>query len=350
MVCTCSCGKEYGFEPMGYWFCHRCWCLNDSGRISAVASESIIEPDVAEGMLRSETDFHIEADSSLRANMNSWKAWYASGLAYAAQGNLTQACTFWTVALMNITDDVEAGEFVTRTQSILVEIMVADRVAGRKFMLPYPSSMEYHCMRRFPDRKGYCDVLADSLFEASSTLSRETRFSLVNTCSLIRISSLKVHPDLKYHRDCFSRIIRDVDSFCFPKDGTIGPIGNVVFRHTKQLTLWLTMPYRVALNDTERVISDTTMDEIHRLGSLQPDDGTAGFVNHLMNAITVSADLAHMRSQRKRDEAKVSELEDRVFDEIRQYLDKYISGDPSPVPENKVYLESTLNPTLTSSR
>ena len=68
------------------------------------------------------------------------------------------------------------------------------------------------------------------------------------------------------------------------------------------------------------------------------------------DAVTVSADLAHMRSLRKRDEAKVSELEDRVFDEIRQYLDKYISGDPSPVPENKVYLESTLNPTLTSSR
>lgn len=349
MVCTCSCGKEYGFEPLGYWFCHRCWSLNDSGRISAVASESVIEPDVAEEMLRSETDFHIEADSSLRANPGSWKAWYASGLAYASRGNLTQTCTFWTLAMMNIADDGEAEEFVTRTQSVLVEVMVGHRIAGRKFMLPYPSSMEYHCMKRFPDRKGYCDILADSLFEASSSLSRETRFSLVNTCSLIRLSSLKVHPDLKYHHDCFSRIIRDVDSFCFPKEGFVGPIGNVVFRHTKQLTLWLSMPYRVALNDTERVISDTTPDEICRLASLQPDDGSAGFVNHLMNAVIASADLAQMRSQRRRDEAKVSELEDRVFDEIRLYLDEYISGDPSPVPENRVYLESTSGPAFPSS-
>ena len=44
----------------------------------------------------------------------------------------------------------------------------------------------------------------------------------------------------------------------------------------------------------------------------------------------------------------ISELEDEVFDEIRLYLDLYIAGDPAPVPENRVYLESTLNPTFTS--
>ena len=43
-----------------------------------------------------------------------------------------------------------------------------------------------------------------------------------------------------------------------------------------------------------------------------------------------------MRAERRRDEEKVTELEDDVFEEIRQYLDKYIAGSQDTVPENRV--------------
>ena len=67
-----------------------------------------------------------------------------------------------------------------------------------------------------------------------------------------------------------------------------------------------------------------------------------------MRAVRLGGELAMMRYGGRRNEERINELEDVVFDEIRLYLDQYIAGDPTTVPENRVYLESTLNPTLTS--
>lgn len=139
MVCTCSCGKEYGFEPIGYWFCPKCWSLNDSGRISSVVPEDVIEPDEAERMLRSNTDFKAEADSSVRANIHSWKAWYAYGLAYAAHTNLPQASICWTVAITLTDTDEEIRSLADRTARMFVEMMTIFRVGGVRFPLPYLS-------------------------------------------------------------------------------------------------------------------------------------------------------------------------------------------------------------------
>ena len=52
---------------------------------------------------------------------------------------------------------------------MFVEIMIGNRIRGRKFNAPHLTSMEYHCMMRFPERKtGYCHELADMLYDASS--------------------------------------------------------------------------------------------------------------------------------------------------------------------------------------
>lgn len=339
MVCICSCGKEYGFEPTGYWCCPTCWRLNYTGTHIDRIPTPEIEPDAAEEMYRSDTDFDRDANTSAHSNPGSWKSWYAMGLAYARRLNLFQTGIFWTCALCLIENNRAAESFVSRTQRMFVEIMIGNRIRNRKYNAPHLTSMEYHCMMRFPDReKGYCQELADMLYDASSDLNAEVRFSMVNLCSRIRISGLPVHPDLMMCEECLSRIVEDVDHFCFESGKKRSRLRRAVSRRHFDLSLWLTMPYRVALTDTERVISDTNVSEIRRLGALQPSDGTAGFVNHLFNAIHKGGELALMRAERKRDEEKVMELEDGVIDEIRQYLDKYIAGSQDTVPENRVML------------
>ena len=348
MVCTCSCGKEYGFEPIGYWFCPKCWSLNDSGRISSVVPEDVMEPDEAERMLRSNTDFKAEADSSVRANIHSWKAWYAYGLAYAAYTNLPQASICWTVAITLTDTDEETRSLADRTARMFVEMMTIFRVGGVRFPLPYLSSIEYHVHHRIPEYGSYSDRLADSLLQASENLDMDWRFTLVNLSSLIRFESMKVNTDLRFHLDCCRRIVDVADDFCRRTQSSPRHLEYLSAKQSRQLTLWLTMPYRVVMNDAGRVISQTSGTEISRLASVQPDDGSAGFIDHLMRAVRLGGELAMMRYGGRRNEERINELEDIVFDEIRLYLDQYIAGDPTTVPENRVYLESTLNPTLTS--
>ena len=303
MVCICSCGKEYGFEPVGYWCCPLCWRLNYTGTPFEEVSSPEIDPDSAEEMYRSDTDFDREANLSAHSNPGSWRSWYAIGIAYARRLNLFQTGIFCTCSLCIIERDSDARSFLERTKRMFVEVMIRDRLRNRKYNAPHLASMEYHCIRRFPEMsEGYCNSLADMIYDSASSLDVDARFSMVNLCSRIRISGMPVHPDLISYRDC----------------------------------LWLTMPYRVALTDTDRVISDTNVSEIRRLAALQPDDGTAGFVNHLNNAIHKGGELALMRAERRHDEEKVTRLEDDVFEEIRQYLDKYIAGSQDTVPENRV--------------
>ena len=184
------------------------------------------------------------------------------------------------------------------------------------------------------------------LYNASSGLRTDFRFSMVNLCSRIRISGLPVHPDLIYCRECLGRIVEDVDRFCFESGEKRSRLRRAVPKRHFELSLWLTMPYRVALTDTERVISDTSESEVRRLGSIQPADGSAGFVNHLLNAIRKGGELALIRVERKRDEERVMELEDGVMDEIRLYLDEYIAGSQDTVPENRVMLAPPEPPEL----
>ena len=347
MVCICSCGKEYGFEPLEYWFCPSCWRLNYTGAPIDAASTPVVEPDSADEMYRSDTDFEREANAGAHSNPGSWKSWYAVGIAYARRLNLFQTGIFWTCALCLIEDDRVAESFVSKTQRMFVEIMIGNRIRGRKFNAPHLTSMEYHCMMRFPERKtGYCHELADMLYDASSGLRTDFRFSMVNLCSRIRISGLPVHPDLIYCRECLGRIVEDVDRFCFESGEKRSRLRRAVPKRHFELSLWLTMPYRVALTDTERVISDTSESEVRRLGSIQPADGSAGFVNHLLNAIRKGGELALIRVERKRDEERVMELEDGVMDEIRLYLDEYIAGSQDTVPENRVMLAPPEPPEL----
>ena len=348
MVCTCSCKREYAFEPIGYWFCPSCWSLNDSGRISSVVPDDIIEPDEAERMLRSSTDFKAEADSCVRVHRDSWKAWYTYGLAYAAMTNLSQASICWTVAITLTDTESETRSLTERTRRMFVEMMTVYRIGGIRFSLPYVSSIEYHVMRLIPEYGSYSQRLADSLLEMSENLDMDWRFTLVNLCSLIRLESMKVNTDLRFHLECCRRIVNDADDFCKRSLSTTNPLEYMSAKQSRQLTLWLTMPYRVVMNDADRIISQTTGQEISRLASIQPGDGSAGCIDHLVRAVKTGGELAFMRYGGTRDETRISELEDEVFDEIRLYLDLYIAGDPAPVPENRVYLESTLNPTLTS--
>lgn len=174
------------------------------------------------------------------------------------------------------------------------------------------------------------------------------RFTLVNLSSLIRFESMKVNTDLRFHLDCCRRIVDVADDFCRRTQSSPRHLEYLSAKQSRQLTLWLTMPYRVVMNDAGRVISQTSGTEISRLASVQPDDGSAGFIDHLMRAVRLGGELAMMRYGGRRNEERINELEDVVFDEIRLYLDLYIAGDPTTVPENRVYLESTLNPTLSS--
>lgn len=345
MVCICSCGKEYGFEPVGYWCCPLCWRLNYTGAPFEEVSSPEIDPDSAEEMYRSDTDFDREANLSAHSNPGSWKSWYAIGIAYARRLNLFQTGIFWTCSLCLIDRDDVARSFIERTKRMFVEIIIRNRLRNRKYNAPHLASMEYHCIRRFPEMsEGYCNSLADMLYDSASNLDVDARFSMVNLCSRIRISGMPVHPDLISYRDCLKRIVDDVDRFCFETGDNRSRLRRAVSKRHFQLSLWLTMPYRVALTDTERVISDTNVSEIRRLAVLQPDDGTAGFVNHLNNAIHKGGELALMRAERRRDEEKVTELEDDVFEEIRQYLDKYIAGSQDTVPENRVMIGTPSMP------
>lgn len=310
--------------------------------------EDVIEPDEAERMLRSNTDFKAEADSSVRANIHSWKAWYAYGLAYAAYTNLPQASICWTVAITLTDTDEEIRSLADRTARMFVEMMTIFRVGGVRFPLPYLSSIEYHVHRRIPEYGSYSDRLADTLLQASENLDMDWRFTLVNLSSLIRFESMKVNTDLRFHLDCCRRIVDVADDFCRRTQSSSRHLEYLSAKQSRQLTLWLTMPYRVVMNDADRVISQTSGTEISRLASVQPDDGSAGFIDHLMRAVRLGGELAMMRYGGRRNEERINELEDVVFDEIRLYLDQYIAGDPTTVPENRVYLESTLNPTLTS--
>lgn len=344
MVCICTCGREYGFEPIGYWFCHGCWRLNDSGPVGFSGPVKTVEPEEAERLMWEDPELGARADSLIRGNPDSWKAWYTLGAAYAAREEMIQAGSCWTRAAYRIRDSAVELTFLHRTIMTFVRTIMRIVTGGGVCMTPYTAGMKYICVSGLlPGDFAYCEALADSLYDESEPLDTVHRFRIVNLCSQIRASALRVRTDLRQHRDIMNRIVRDVDRFCLRGRTSISPLMRKVERDSVLITLWLTMPYRVARDRVSHVISETTDSEIDRLSSLQPNDGTAAFAGYMSRAIRDGYDLAFLRVDQRKDDVHVFELEDRVFREISDYIDSYIAGDTSKVPENRVYLELTLN-------
>lgn len=344
MVCICTCGQKYGFEPMGHWFCHRCWRLNDSGPVGFDGPVETVEPEEAERLMWEDPSLGALADALVRSNPDSWKAWYTLGAAYAAHGEMIQAGSCWTRAAYRIGDSAVLLTFLHRTIMTFVRTIMRIVTGGGVCMTPYTAGMEYICISGdIPKDFEYCASFADTLYEESEPLDIVHRFRIVNLCSQIRASALRVRTDLRDHRRIMDRIVTDVDRFCLGDRKSISPLMRREERDSVLITLWLTMPYRVARDRVSTVISETTDSEIERLSSLQPRDGTAKFASYMSRAIRDGYDLAFLRVDQRKDDVHVFELEDRVFREISDYIDAYIAGDTSPVPENRVYLELTLN-------
>lgn len=329
---------------MGYWFCHRCWRLNDSGPVGHSESVEVVEPDETERLMWEDPELGAKADSLIRENPDSWKAWYTLGAVYAAHGEMIQAGSCWTRAAYRIRDPAVELTFLHRTIMTFVHTIMRIVTSGGVCMTPYTAGMEYICVSgTLQTDFAYCETLADSLYDESEPLDTVHRFRIVNLCSQIRASALRVRTDIRQHKEIMDKIVGDVDRFCLRGHITISPLMRKNEKDSVLITLWLTMPYRVARDRVSRVVSETSNSEIERLSSIQPNDGTAGFAGHMSRAIRIGYDLAFLRVDHGKDNMHVFELEDMVFKEIGDYIDCYIAGDTSIVPENKVYLELNLN-------
>ena len=162
MGCKCPCGKEYGFDPIGYWVCPGCRTMNDSGPLGG-RKDDVLDPDMVDGLVRDATEFSSHADASVRAHPDSWEAWYSLGATYASRGNVLQAGYIWTKAsyLIGVPESLE--RFVNRCASTMADCIIRVSVTGGKCNIPYTYGLEYACVHRLDGKVSFCGSVYDRL-------------------------------------------------------------------------------------------------------------------------------------------------------------------------------------------
>lgn len=335
MGCKCPCGKEYGFDPIGYWVCPGCRTMNDSGPLGG-RKDDVLDPDMVDGLVRDATEFSSHADASVRVHPDSWEAWYSLGATYASRGNVLQAGYIWTKAsyLIGVSESLE--RFVNRCASTMADCIIRVSVTGGKCNIPYTYGLEYACVHRLDGKVSFCGSVYDRLTEGRSEAVPRDAFALRNLTSMVMLQRICLLPDIRDHIPLLRRIVDDARAYGESLPKTINPLKRAIARRSAEYTDQLSEPYRLALSAAEAAVASSDGDRIAELARIQSDDGTAGFVQRLSDAVARGADLSYLRAT-KGSKEDISAAESAMRADVDAYVGMFMDGDATRIPENAVY-------------
>lgn len=336
MGCSCPCGNEYGFDPIGFWICHKCGEMHDAGPLGRSRKTDVIDPDHVDEMVRQGVEFAGHADSALRAHIGSVDAWYALGATYAARGNFIESGLIWTKAAAMVESDDELAAFVSRAAECLAGCVVATSMVGSKSNVPYAYGLEYMCIHRLGNRVSFCRMAYDRICADISKVPPRGALMVRNMASLFMLERIELLPDMREHIPILKLIVSDSDSFSSSYHSTLNPIKRMVSKKTGEFTEYLSEPYRMALARAEGAVQGMDVSEADRLASLQPNDGSAGFTDHLTKAVSKGSEVAYMKAT-KAQESEISAMEREIDDDIDAYISLYLAGNPANISGASVY-------------
>lgn len=336
MPCKCSCGSEYGFQPLGHWVCHKCGKVNDSGPYGHVSKDVILSPDEVDSIVEQGREFAGRVDTSLRAHPDAWEAWYALGATYLCRGNLLEAGLVWTrAAALMPNDGLEA--FMHRVSTLASKTIVKLYQAGVKCNVHYAYGLEYACIHRLDGRVSYSDEVYRAMYGRLRELNPGDAFQAGNTAMMVLIERVSLVPDIREHVVMMDRIVKDIDAAWKDRPRTLNPLKNAVTKKSMFYAELMAEPYRMASQRASEAISGLSNAQLDELASKQPVDGTAGFTAHLMDAISAGGQLAYLKVTNG-SEKEQEGLENRMVQGIDAYVRLYVAGDPAPVESNRIYV------------
>lgn len=335
MGCECPCGNEYGFRPLGFWICHRCGSLNDSGPVGSGKRSDVMDPDRVDGLVRDGTEFAGHADASVRAHPDSWEAWYSLGATYAARGNLTEAGLMFTKAAGMQGSSDRMSAVMSRCASLMATAAVGATVGGGRCNMPFVYGLEYVSIHRTGGGESFCWQLHDRMVEALEGLGPRESFVIRNMASVVMTQRMRLIPDIREHASVIRRILGEMDTFCQGKPGGVNPMKRALARKAMEYTSYLSEPYRTALGRIEAATDSSDDGRLDELASAQPDDGSAGFVSVLCDALSKGADLAYLRAS-KADQAEIDAMRRDMEADLDRYVSMFMSGDAAESPEHRL--------------
>lgn len=310
--------------------------MHDAGPLGRSRKTDPIEPDRADAMVREGVEFAGRADAALRANIDSWQAWYALGATYASRGNFIEAGLIWTKAATMVGTDDELTSLMSRAAECLAGCVIATGMAGAKSNFPYAYGLEYICIHRLGDGVSFCRATYDRICEGIDSMHPRGAFGVRNMASLFMLERIELLPDMRDHVSILRMIVDDSDSFIGSRSNSLNPFRRAVKRKSGEFAGYLSEPYRIALEKAEKALSGLSPQEADRLSSIQPDDGSAGFTHWLSKAVSTGSDVAYLKAT-KAQEAEVIAREAEMNGYIDKYTSLYLAGDPAPVEGASVY-------------
>ncbi len=336
MGCKCQCGNEYGFDPIGFWVCHACHSMNDSGPVGKGGMQDVPEPERVDELTVGGEEFAARADASVRTHPDSWKAWYALGATYASRGNVFEAGLVWAKAASLIDDSETLRQLIGRCSASMSGCIVRVFQASGKCNSPYAIGLEYVCVNRLDGSTSFCEGLYDGLMQGSEKLVPSDAFAIVNLSALVMLQRMAVVSDIREHTAIMRRIASGAETFPGCRGKTLNPVKRMVSKKSAQYTDLLAEPFRVALCRVEEAIGRRTDAELDELASKQPCDGTAGFTDRLSKAVMKGTEVAYMRATRApRGDIEAAEAE--MSSLIDEYVSMYFAGDQTRLMDEAVY-------------
>lgn len=333
MGCECPCGNVYGFRPLGFWVCHRCGSVNDSGPVGSGKRRDVMDPDRVDELVRDGTEFAGHADASVRDHPDSWEAWYSLAATYAARGNVLEG----SLILIRVADLQTSPEglkaVLDRGASLLSNAIVGTTVGGGRCNNPSLYGLERAAMG-LGEGESFCWRLYGRLIDSLDGLGPREAFVIRNIACIAMTQRMAMVPDIRDHAVVLRRLLEDSTSGKTGKRA-INPLKAALARKSAEYSQYLSEPYSEALRRVEEAVASTDSARLDELASLQPRDCSAGFVAKLSEGLGKGVDVAYLRAT-KAEESEVEAARSEMRSCLDSYVSMFMSGDATPSQDGAV--------------
>lgn len=338
MGCECPCGNGYGFRPLGFWVCHRCGSVNDSGPVGSGKRRDVMDPDRVDELVRNGTEFAGHADASVRDHPGSWEAWYSLAATYAARGNILEASLILIRVAELQTSPEDLRAVLDRGASLLSNAIVGTTVGGGRCNNPSLYGLERIAMEGLGEDESFCWRLYGRLIDSLDGLGPREAFVIRNLACIAMTQRMAMVPDIRDHAVVLRRLLEDSASGKTGKR-SINPLKMALAKKSAEYSQFLSEPYAEALRRVEDAIGSTDSSaRLDELASVQPRDGSAGFVKMLSDGLGKGVDVAYLRAT-KSDASEVDAVRREMNSLLDSYVSMFMSGDTTPSPEGRACIE-----------
>ena len=329
MRCECPCGNGYEFDPLGFWICHKCGSVNDSGSLGGKRGDAFA-PDRVDEFVDGERDFSARADAAVRANPDSWEAWYSLGAAYGARGNVLEAGLIWTKAVALAPEDEKDG-LLERCAARMAENIFRGVVTGDRCNTPYVRGLEILSKGRLD--RSFCLMVYERMLGLAARFMPREAYSLANLGLSVMMQGISVHPDIRDHRRMLEEMTLIAERPVSTK--SINPLRKAADKRISGYMGGQADAFRMAANAIASALESYSGD-VSELAAIQPSDGSAGFADVLSKAMFKGSEAAFLKASKASD-AEIAAVESETRDLVGRYVSMFMDGDASAVPENRAY-------------